>query len=97
MPSWPRSTYAAIVAALALCAAAALWMYTETRSAYRAVGFNDGQIQQRDQTMKMIQKSVAVEDCKRLEISKPPIELLAVKGESLYMSVADDGSVRFCR
>ena len=97
MSSWPRSAYAVIGAVLALCAAGAYWMYTETRSAYRAVGFNDGQIQQREQTMKLIQKSITAEDCKKLQTSKPPIELLAVKAESLYMSVADDGSVRFCR
>ena len=97
MARWPRSAYAAIGALLVAGSAAAYWLYTETRAAYRAVGFNDGQIHQREQTLRAIEKSAPVEDCKKRQGVKPPVELLAVKAESLYMSVAEDGSARFCR
>lgn len=97
MTSWPRSVYAALAVLVVIFAFAARWLYSETRSAYRAVGFNDGQIQQREQTMATIRQSVPLVDCKQLQGTKPPVELLAVKAESLYMSVASDGAVRFCR
>jgi hypothetical protein len=97
MDAWPRSAYVAILGLLVISGAAAYWLHIETRAAYRAVGFNDGQIQQRAQTMAEIQKVSPVVNCKQLQTTKPPIELLAVKAESLYAVTADDGSVRFCR
>jgi hypothetical protein len=97
MRAWPRSVYAALVVLLIVFAVAARWLYIETRAAYRAVGFNDGQIQQREQTMTTLRQLTQVADCKQLRGNKPPVELLAVKAESLYVVAAEDGSVRFCR
>ena len=96
MAAWPRSAYVVIAVLLVSCGAGAYWLYTETRTAYRAVGFNDGQILQRQQTLKTIQQSVAIEDCNR-HVGKPPVDLLSIKAESLKMIVIADGSVRFCR
>uniref|UniRef100_UPI00333F99A5 hypothetical protein n=1 Tax=Castellaniella defragrans TaxID=75697 RepID=UPI00333F99A5 len=86
-----------VLLTVALCAAALVLVYTQTREAYRAVGFNDGQIHQREQTLKTIVQRVPVADCNQDRWAGPPIELLAVKAESLYMDVAADGGVRFCR
>jgi hypothetical protein len=97
MRSWPRSAYAVIAALIAIFALAAYWLYVETRTAYRAVGFNDGQIYQREQTMATIRKAVPLTDCSELQAAQPPTEVLAVKAESLYMSVTSDGVVRFCQ
>ena len=94
---WPRSAYAAIVLLIVGFAVAAHWLYTETRAAYRAVGFNDGQIYQREQTMAKIRRTVTLVDCEQLQASKPPIELINVKAESLYMSIGVNDDVRFCR
>lgn len=95
--SWPRSAYAALAVLVLAFGFIACFIYTETRAAYRAVGFNDGRIQQRWETMATIQRSVRAEECKQLQSSKPRIELLAVKADSLYMSVASDGTARFCK
>ena len=97
MAAWPRCAYVVIALLLVSCGAGAYWLYMETRAAYRAVGFNDGQILQRQKTLNTIQQSVAIEDCKNRHGGKPPVEFLAAKAESLHMIVVDDGSVRFCR
>ena len=97
MFSWPRSAYVTVLLVIALFVAAVVLVYTQTREAYRAVGFNDGQIHQREQTMNAIMRAAPVEDCKQGQWVSPPVELLAVKAESLYMVVAAHGSVKFCR
>jgi hypothetical protein len=76
---------------------AAWWIYEETRSSYRAVGFNDGQVDARAEIMKRLEQEGALSDCKRQPNAKEPIELLTVKAESLRLSVAADGSLRLCR
>ena len=50
----------------------------------RSVGFNDGQIHQREQLMRSIKKSAS-------------IQFLSVKAEAVYARVSDDGNVRFCQ
>jgi hypothetical protein len=97
MSSWPRSAYVTVLLVMALCGAAVPLVYTQTREAYRAVGVTDGQIHQREQTMNAIMRAAPVGDCKQGPWVSPPIELLAVKAELLYMGVAADGSVKFCR
>lgn len=93
----PRWTCATVLLVMALFVAAVVLVYTQTREAYRAVGFNDGQIYQREQTMNAIMRAAPVEDCNQGQRVSPPIELLAVKAVSIYMVVAADGSVKFCR
>jgi hypothetical protein len=97
MHPWPRNAYAVLAVVVVVAGVAMRWLYTETRTAYLAVGLNDGQIQQREQTMTAIARAVPVVNCTQLMNINPPIELLAVKAESLYMAVSKDGAVRFCR
>jgi hypothetical protein len=97
MPSWPRSACASVAALIAIFAFYAYWLHAETRTAYRAVGLNDGQIQQREQMMAMIRRTVPLADCNQLQATQPPVEVLVVKAESLYMSVGNGGGVRFCQ
>jgi hypothetical protein len=97
MSSWPRSAYVTVLLVMALCGAAVPLVYTQTREASRAVVFTDGQIHQREQTMNAIVRAAPVGDCKQVQWVSLPIELLAVKAESLYMGDAADGSVKFCR
>jgi hypothetical protein len=79
-----------------LCVLRALALRGDTHC-YRAVGLNDGQIQQREQIVAMIRKTVPLADCNQLQATQPPVEVLVVKADSLFMSVASDGEVRFCR
>lgn len=95
--SWPRSAYVAVAVLIAVFAVVAHYLYAETRSAYRAVGFNDGRIHQSEQTMAIIREAVSVVECAHLQALKPPVELLTVKAQSLYMSVTADGAVHFCK
>jgi len=94
---WPRSAYAVILVLIAAFAVAAYWIYAGTRSVYRAVGFNDGQIHQREQTIAAIRRTLPLADCKDLRSGSPPVEFLSAKADSLFVSVANDGTVRFCR
>jgi len=93
---WPCSAYVAVLLTVALSAVATVFVYTQTRESYHAVGFNDGQIHQREQTMRTIERIVPMEDCMKVQWASPPIELLAVKAEAFAMNIAADGSVKFC-
>jgi hypothetical protein len=86
-----------VAALIAIFALSTYWLYAQTRTAYRAVGFNDGQIYQGEQTMATIRKAVPLADCNQLQEARPPVEVVAVKAESLYMIIASDGVVRFCQ
>lgn len=97
MRPWPRSAYATVLALLVACGIVLRWEYTHTRYAYRAVGFNDGQIFQQEQTAHKIQQIVPVRECEKFPGHPKATEFLSVKAESIYVIVSDDGSVRFCR
>jgi len=95
--SWPISAYLTIVSLFVLFAAVLLWVYKETRQNYRAVGFNDGQIYQQEQTMKKIQRAVVIQECRdHLSVPKP-VEFLTIKTDSVYMLNIDGNRVQFCR
>jgi len=96
MRSWPSSAYVTILVLIVLFGLALRFVYTETREAYRAVGFNDGQIDQREQTLKKIQQSVPIQDCRKYQAIFSPIEFLSVKADSVYLIAAGNG-VQFCR
>jgi hypothetical protein len=72
-------------------------VYTQTREAYIAVGFNNGQIHQREVTWKSIQSAVVIQHCQEKSLLNLPVELLAVKAESLYLITMDKEQVQFCR
>lgn len=97
MRSWPQSVYVTIVALIVLFGVALYFVYTETRDAYRAVGFNDGQIHQREKTLEKIQQFVAIKECRQLQAPSMPIEFLSVKAYSVYLVVTDRDRVQFCR
>jgi hypothetical protein len=82
---------------VAISCVVAWWIYEETRSSYRVVGFNDGQIDARVEMMKRLDQAGALSDCTGQINSNEPIELFSAKAESLKLSVAADGSVRLCR
>lgn len=71
-------------------------VYTNTRASYHAVGVNDGQIGQRQEIIELIQKSVLVADCRTIQTSNAPIELLTVKTTSLYLVPIDGKTAAFC-
>ncbi|MCP2807347.1 hypothetical protein NK913_24065, partial [Salmonella enterica subsp. enterica serovar Typhimurium] len=56
--SWPASAYVVVLILLFLAALLQGWVYEQTRSAYRAVGFNDGRIHQREETMRLVEKNL---------------------------------------
>jgi hypothetical protein len=81
-----------------LFACSLYFTYTHTRDAYRALGFNDGQIHQGEQLMREIERSTQVGVCDHYDKARTKqTALLSVKDESVYVIPADDGSVRFCR
>lgn len=97
MPVLPRISYSFLVAIIFVFSIVAFWIYIETRASYRAVGFNDGQIHQREQTIAAIRQAVPIVGCRDIQKEGRLVELISVKGESLYLSVALDGRVRFCQ
>ena len=97
MRSWPRSVYVTIAALIVLFGYALYRVHTETREAYRAVGFNDGQINQREQTLNLIQRSVIIQDCGQPQAASALVDFLSVKADSVYLIVGEGNRVQFCR
>jgi hypothetical protein len=95
--SWPRSALVAIAILIVLSATGLRWIYRETREAYRAVGFSDGQIHQREQILKKIQQSVTIQACPQHPVTSPPVEFLSIKSDSIYIMTVDGNRVQFCR
>jgi hypothetical protein len=95
--SWPRSAYITIFALVVVFGFSLHWVYTETRDAYRYVGFNDGQITQKEQTLNRLQKSVIIHDCREYKTTKKPIEFLSVKADSIFLIITEGNVVQFCR
>lgn len=93
--SWPVSAYMTIVVLIVVFGVALGWVYSETRESYKAVGFNDGEILQGVKTIAKIQQSVRILKCH--DITRPQVEFLTVKGDSVYLAVIDDDRVQFCR
>lgn len=97
MGHWPRSAVTT-VSMLAVTFAITLYVtYIETRASYRAVGFNDGQIYQREMTWNRIRDTVPLSTCELEESKGKSVELIAVKSQSLYIKVSPDGSTHFCQ
>ena len=73
------------------------WIYIETREAYWKVGFNDGGIDAKERILEDIKRSVIIQDCQKIQSSKPPVRLLDIKADSLYLISTDEVSVKFCQ
>jgi hypothetical protein len=97
MRPWPKSAYLTILGLLVVFGIALRSEYTQTRQSYRAVGFNDGQIFEREETLHKIEQLVPVPECRQLPSQAAMTEFLSVKAESLYVVVVDGGRVQFCR
>jgi hypothetical protein len=93
--AWPVSAYA-VIAGLTLCFAIGLHLVcSQAGESYRAVGFNDGQIDQGERIVQSIRNLVRVGGCdeyKRRELTA----FVSVKTTSMYAVASDDGSLRFC-
>ena len=92
----PRNVALSFAAMAALFAAATVGIYTHARDAYRAVGFNDGRLHEREQLAATIRQTVRLQPCHRQSGEASPMELLSIKAESLFMQKAEGDSVRFC-
>lgn len=95
--SWPASAYVAVVILLLLAGLLQGWVYEQTRSAYRAVGFNDGQIHQREETLRLVEKTLAIPLCDSKQLEPRFVEFLSVKADSVHMLVVGPDTARFCR
>jgi hypothetical protein len=93
----PRTVVLAFAAMSALFAAATVGIRTHTRDAYRAVGFNDGRLHEREQLVATIRQAVTLQPCHRDRGEALPTELLSIKAESFFIQNVEDDSFRFCR
>lgn len=94
---WPRHMQFAMLFLTLIFAVTIYLVYLHTREAYRLVGFNDGQIHQREQLMIRIKKSMLVGDCKDIDFKGASMQFLSVKTEAIYAHISEDGNVRFCQ
>ncbi|WGG49030.1 hypothetical protein [Rugamonas sp. DEMB1] len=97
MRTWPRGAYILPIVLFVIFGFGIGIIFTETRASYRAVGFNDGQIEQREQMMKKIERLGAVEECKKYRPEAKPMEFLSVKADSIFIIANERGEIRFCR
>lgn len=95
--SWPASAYVVVVILLLLAVLLQGWVYEQTRSAYRAVGFNDGRIHQREETLRLVEKTLAIPVCDWNQSRPRSVEFLSVKADSVHMVVVGPDTAKFCR
>jgi hypothetical protein len=86
---------------LALCIVVSLTVATlvhiQTKESYRAVGFNDGSIHAKRFMIETIKNTVDdIYNCKDLDGSSNPVEILSVKTKSLFLVKSEDGRIEFC-
>ncbi|KQU76751.1 hypothetical protein ASE08_10305 [Rhizobacter sp. Root16D2] len=72
------------------------WVHVRTRDAYRAVGFNDGRIHERELMLDKIRRSTRLEAC-NAHSAASAVEFLSVKADSVYLQATDGEHLRFCR
>lgn len=95
--SWPASAYVVVLILLLLAALLQGWVYEQTRSAYRAVGFNDGRIHQREETMRLVEKNLTIPLCDSRQSAPRSVEFVSVKAVSVHTVVAGPDTAKFCR
>jgi hypothetical protein len=85
------------MAVLTIAFAALLWWnYDRTRKSYRAVGFNDGRIHQREETMRLLTRSLKIPRCEDTTNGKF-VEFVSVKADAILMQKLNESEVAFCR
>jgi hypothetical protein len=97
MRSWPFSAFIVILVLALTSGTLLFWLYEHTKESYRAVGFNDGQIHQRELLAKKVEEQVKLKDCKEYGTKPSPTEFLSVKNDSIYMVKVSETSLEFCR
>lgn len=91
MRSWPRSAYILIAVLVIVASVASYLAYSHAREAYRAVGFNDGQIHQREQILEAIEEKVKIKECsKSLGDVLEKTEFLSIKADTIYAVAIDE-------
>lgn len=91
MFKWPRSVFLTFVLLIVLFGVTLYITYTHTRTAYLNVGFNNGQIAQREGVFKKIQQLVILKACQE---NQKTIEFMAVKAESINAIVINEDGVQ---
>ena len=97
MKDWPKSAYISFIILTLLYGLFSIGLYRHAVASHSAVGFNNGKIQQTNEIMAIIQKSVPVMECNELQNGELSIEFLRVKADAIDMVIDQDGSVRFCK
>jgi hypothetical protein len=93
---WPRGAIVTLALACIALISMAAWVHVRTRDAYRALGFNDGRIHEREVMLDKIRRSTRLEACNASPAASS-VEFLTVKAESIYLDVIDSDHVRFCQ
>jgi hypothetical protein len=94
---WPASAFVTL-AVVIIVFSISLWMTnTHTRESYRAVGFNDGRIEQRLETIENLAQIVTMEPCRDDSAGAGYVPFLAVKSEAVLIRTTDGSQATFCR
>ncbi|MDQ1924875.1 hypothetical protein [Massilia pseudoviolaceinigra] len=92
--TWPKSVWMSF-GLFAVLAGVAMWtVYSETREAYRKVGFNTGSLSEREKVIESMRGLGLLEDCRNFRQQKP-IEFLSVKSEQIF-AVKMESGVTLC-
>lgn len=93
---WPRGAIVTLALTCVALTGLSAWVYVHTREAYRAVGFNDGRIHERESMLDKIRHSTRLEACGARSAASA-VEFVSVKAESVYLQVVDGDRIRFCQ
>lgn len=95
MNAWPNSAYIAMAVVISLGGLATFWTYSVTKDSYRAIGFNEGQLEQRVQVKSKLQRILNFRDCTEFH-SRDLIDFLSVKTEIIRIVKDQNGGAYFC-
>ena len=93
--TWPVGAYLMLAVMGGACIAATSWVYFQTRASYRAVGFNDGQLHERERILSRIRTAARLDACPQPSAATAT-EFLSLKAETLYFLPVDGKYVLFC-
>ncbi len=88
-----KNLYAITIVAL-IGIGTAIFAYESTKKSYRAEGFNDGSIMQREGIIEKLNSIKKIENCS--QSSSELIEVFSVKATSVYVQKTNDVSFHFC-
>lgn len=88
-----RSLYTIVTVAL-IGVGTTIFAYESTKTSYRAIGFNDGAIMQRESFIAKLNSIKKIQNCS--QGSSDLIEVISVKEMSVYVQNNNDVSFHFC-